>query len=39
MIPMFKKTEEEAQHEYDKIMEVKQKLNQIRDEHGITKPK
>ena len=26
MIPMFKRTEEEAQHEYDKIMQVKQRL-------------
>ena len=39
MIPMFKKTEEEAQCEYDKIMEVKQRLNQIRDEHHISKPR
>ena len=36
---MFKRTEEEAQHEYDKIMEVKQRLEQIRDEHKINPPR
>ena len=39
MIPMFKKTEEEAQHEYDKIIQVKQRLEQIRDEHKINPPR
>jgi len=36
MIPMFKAKEEEAQLKYEKIMEVKQQLNQFKDELGIT---
>lgn len=31
MIPMFKAKEEEAQHKFDKIMEVKQQLNEFKD--------
>lgn len=36
---MFKMKEEEAQNEFDKIMIVKQRLEQIRDEHKINPPK
>ena len=34
---MFKAKEEEAQHQFDKIAEIKQQLNQFKDQLGITK--
>ena len=37
MIPMFKTKEEEALHQYEKILEVKQNLKQIGDDFGIKK--
>ena len=39
MIPMFKAKEEEAQHKYEKIIEVKNQLNQFKDEMGISTQK
>jgi hypothetical protein len=31
MIPMFKAKEEEAQQQYDKILKVKQQMNELKD--------
>jgi len=39
MIPMFKRTEEEAQLEYNKIMEVSKELDKIRDDNKIERPR
>ena len=36
MIPMFKAKEEEAQHQYNKLNEIKNQLNQFRDQLGYT---
>ena len=35
MIPMFKAKEEEAQQQYDRIIEVKQELNALKADLGI----
>lgn len=35
MIPMFKAKEEEAQQQYEKILKVKQQMNELKDQLGI----
>lgn len=39
MIPMFKAKEEEAKHEYDKIISVKEQLNKFSEGLGFPKKK